>query len=217
MLGKHPAVREAAVTVRDGPPANRRLVAFVAVDRTQRVTPDDLRAYLKDRLPEHTIPSAYIILERLPLTANGKIDRAALSLNYAVAEPEAEFMSPRTPAEELVARVWKEVLGVERVSVNSSFFDLGGYSLLATQIILRLREIFRVEVPVRAMFETPTVCGIIETMSKIWEGREIVEEIAWTYLKVEQLSDQDVVELLATPSARSHCDDRACHPARPHG
>jgi acyl carrier protein len=137
-------------------------------------------------------------MERLPVTPNGKIDRAALTMSYRPTFEQPEDLIPaRTPAEELVARIWREVLGVERVGINSNFFNLGGHSLLATQMILRLREVFRIEVPVRSMFETPTVSSIVKVMSTLWGGREIVEEIAWTFLQLEPLSDEDANELLA--------------------
>jgi acyl carrier protein len=157
-----------------------------------------LRSYLKETLPDYMLPSAFTILERLPLTPNGKVDRKALAMNHSPVVEQAEEPVPaRTPAEELVAQIWREALGVEKIHINSNFFSLGGHSLLATQIILRLRDIFRVEVPVRSMFDTPTISGIVKTMSAIWGGREIVEEIAWTHLQVGALSDEAASALLA--------------------
>jgi amino acid adenylation domain-containing protein len=204
-LNWHPAVREAVVVTRDCAPGHKRLVAYVAADRKQKLGADELRAYLKERLPDHMVPSAYVIMERLPLTPNGKIDRAALTLSYRPpVEQIEELTSARTPAEELVATIWREVLGVEKVGIHSNFFHQGGHSMLATQIILRLREIFRIEMPVRSIFEAPTISGIVKEMSRIWEGREIVDEIAWTYLQVEQLSDRDVSENLAQRHSRRH-------------
>jgi acyl carrier protein len=162
------------------------------------VTSEGLRAHLRQRLPDYLLPSAFVIFERLPLTPNGKIDRAALAANCQPSlEEEPETIFPRTPAEELVARVWQDVLGVSPVGINNDFFSLGGHSLLATQIILRLREIFRVEVPLHAMFDAATVSGVIKAMSDLWGGREIVEEIAWIYMEVEVLSDRDVNDILA--------------------
>lgn len=198
VLNQHPAVRESVVVTRETAPGHQHLVAYVAADRKQRVTADDLRAHLRERLPEHMLPAAYITMEKLPLTANGKIDRSALTLSYrpSVAQPE-DLVQARTPAEELVAKIWREVLDVEKIGINSNFFSLGGHSLLASQIILRLREIFCVDIPVRGMFEAPTVSGIVKVLSGIWGGREIVEEIAWTYSQVEQLSDQDTEAFLA--------------------
>ncbi|HWX43201.1 MAG TPA: amino acid adenylation domain-containing protein [Blastocatellia bacterium] len=197
VLGRHPAVREAAVVTRDAGQGNKRLVAYVAVDRKHGITAGDLSVFLREKLPEHMTPSSFVIMERLPLTPNGKVDRKALAVNHEPVDIQEEDCTPaRTPAEELVARVWSEVLDAPAVGINSSFFALGGHSLLATQVILRLREIFRVEVPVRSMFETPTVAGIVTAMSNIWGGREIVEEIAWVFMQVEQLSDQDLHKVL---------------------
>jgi amino acid adenylation domain-containing protein len=203
VLDQHPAVREAVVVTREDIPGNKRLVVYAAAERGQKVAPDDLSAYLRERLPDHMVPSAYVIMEKLPLTANGKVDRAALASTYGPAIAQAEELIPaRTPAEELVARVWREALGVERLGINSNFFRLGGHSLLATRIILRLREVFCIEVPVRIMFENPTISGVVKEMATIWGGREIVEEIAWTFLQVEQMSDQDAGQVLAQRSLR---------------
>lgn len=195
VLDQHPAVRQAVVVTRESAPGHKRLVAYVATDRRHKTTADELRSFLKERLPAHMMPTAYIVMDKLPVTSNGKVDRAALTLVSGQAQAE-ELVPARTPAEELVARIWRDVLEVDEIGINSNFFNLGGHSLLATQIILRLREIFRVEVPVRSLFEMPTVDGIVNVLSGIWGGREIVDEIAWTFLQVEQMSDQEANEIL---------------------
>lgn len=216
VLDQHPAVREAIVVAREDAPGRKRLLAYVATDRRQRVTADDLRIYLRDRLPDHMMPSGFIVLERLPLTPNGKIDRAALTSSYQTpAEEMMDLIPPRTPAEELVAKIWGDVLGVEKVGIESNFFHLGGHSLLASNIVLRLREIFRVELPVRSLFEMPTVAGIVKAMSEIRGGREIVEEIAWTYLQVEEASDEDIDKLLAQRTCGPGGSNRPCGKNKP--
>jgi surfactin family lipopeptide synthetase A len=203
MLAQHPAVRETIVISREESHGNKRLLAYVAIDREQKVSADKLYHYLKQRLPEHMVPADFIIMEKLPLTTNGKVDRTALTMNHQPNTGQTNNLIPaQTPAEELVARIWIEVLGINKVGINCNFFNLGGHSLLASRIILRLREIFRIELPVRSMFETPTVAGIVNTMSEIWGGREIVEEIAWTFLQVEEATDEDVDKLLAQNQAR---------------
>ena len=201
LLGQHPAVKEGVVVVNEDIPGNKRLVAYVVSDRVCRLTQNDLRNYLKQILPDYLIPSAFVILEALPMTANGKVDRAALTIPREACEEASAQVPPRTPAEELVARIWGLILGVEQVGVYSNFFDLGGHSLLATQIIHRLREIFRKDLPLRALFEMPTVNGMVDVLSQMWGGREIVEEIAWTYLQVERLPESQVESILARQSA----------------
>jgi len=203
LLDRHPAVREAAVVTREDAPGHKRLLAYVAADPRQMLAAESLRAYLAERLPDYMLPSSYMVMDKLPLTPNGKIDRAALTLSYQPAvEPSEAFVPARTPAEELVARIWGEVLCIDKVGIDSNFFNLGGHSLLATQIILQLREIFRVDIAVRSMFDAPTVSGIVKVLSELWGGSEIVEEIAWTFLQVEELSDQDANDILAQRHSR---------------
>jgi amino acid adenylation domain-containing protein len=157
VLSQHAAVQETIVLAREDTPGDKRLVAYV-------VTADDdgdLRGYLKDRLPEYMVPSAFVTLDALPLTTNGKVDRRALPVpDWTRPELGATFVAPRTPEEEILAGIWAGILGVERVGVYDTFFDLGGHSLLATQVISRLRDAFDVELPVRALFEAPTVAGL---------------------------------------------------------
>jgi amino acid adenylation domain-containing protein/FkbM family methyltransferase len=126
----------------------------------------DLREYLGEKLPDYMIPSVFVMLDALPLTPNGKIDRRALPAPKDVQrEAEQVMAEPRTPVEELIAGVWAKVLGAERVGINSNFFDLGGHSLLATQVITRLREAFRLDIPLRTIFEAPTVAGLAKSLA----------------------------------------------------
>jgi amino acid adenylation domain-containing protein len=165
-LSSHPRVKEAVVMLTDGPHGHKRLTAYVAPDgREPALAVDELRDLVKRRLPEYMAPSAFLFLDEMPLTVNGKIDRRAL-LTLKAASQEA---APRTEIEKLLAGVWEEILGVERVRVHDNFFELGGHSLLATQVMSRLRTAFGVELPLRCMFDTPTVAGLaaqIETRLK---------------------------------------------------
>ncbi|MET0396317.1 MAG: non-ribosomal peptide synthase/polyketide synthase, partial [Longimicrobiaceae bacterium] len=158
VLRGHPTVKEAVVLLREDAPGRQRLAAYVTAEAGAGPAAAELRAHLSEALPEYMVPAAYVVLDELPVTANGKIDRRALP---APADPgEAEPMAPRTPAEELLAGIWAEVLGLERVGVEASFFELGGHSLLATRVMSRVRQAFGVEVPLRALFEAPTVAGL---------------------------------------------------------
>ncbi|HWN42639.1 MAG TPA: amino acid adenylation domain-containing protein, partial [Thermoanaerobaculia bacterium] len=150
-LESHPAVESAAVLALEG-----RLVAFVVP-----TTASGLRGHLQDRLPEFMMPSAWVLLEALPLTPNGKVDRRALArLGVPRVEPAEAAVAPRTTTEELLARLWAEILKLQRVGVEDDFFELGGHSLLATRVVSRVREAFGVELPVRALFESPRIAAL---------------------------------------------------------
>ncbi|MBV8200654.1 MAG: amino acid adenylation domain-containing protein, partial [Acidobacteria bacterium] len=165
-LAGHPAVAGAAVLPREDRPGDRHLVAYV-VPRTGRLDEAELRQYLKRRLLEPMVPAAWVSLPALPLTENGKVDRRALARivpkeQAPTAAPSASPAPPaaRTPAEELLVGIWQQVLGRERIGLHESFFDLGGHSLLATRVTSRVGDVFGVDLPLRALFETPTVAGL---------------------------------------------------------
>ncbi|HEV7518165.1 MAG TPA: amino acid adenylation domain-containing protein, partial [Thermoanaerobaculia bacterium] len=143
-------VREAIVVVREDTPGDRRLVAYVVGD----FLVDSLQESLRERLPDYMVPAAFVRLEALPLTANGKVDRKALPAPDWQ-DTENSYLAPRTPLEEILAGIWSELLGLERVGVEESFFDLGGHSLLATRLVSQLRDTLRLEVPLRVVFEAP--------------------------------------------------------------
>jgi amino acid adenylation domain-containing protein len=162
-LTTHAAVRAAVVTAHEPEGgAEKRLVAYVVAGQDERPTTDSLREHVGQHLPEYMIPSAFVMLEELPLSLNGKVDRRALPAPDQARDGAKAYVAPRTPVEELVAGIWAEVLKVERVGVADDFFDLGGHSLLATQVISRLRTVFAVELPVRSIFEHPTVARLAQ-------------------------------------------------------
>jgi amino acid adenylation domain-containing protein len=158
-LAQHPTVREAVVSVQGEAPGDRRLVAYVTLERTLGII--ELRNFLKTKLPDYMVPSAFVFLDRLPVTANGKVDRGALP-DPGRSRPELEnpFVSPSTPIEKTIASIWVEVFKLERIGIHDNFFDLGGHSLMATQVISRLREAFETELPLRLLFEHPTIHGV---------------------------------------------------------
>ncbi|WP_414639269.1 amino acid adenylation domain-containing protein, partial [Archangium sp.] len=150
------------VIVREDVPGNKRLVAYVVPEPARDADAAVLRAFLKERLPEYMVPAAFVSLEALPLTPNGKVDRRALPA--PAAQEEGAFVAPRSPGEELVAGIWAQVLGLERVSADGNFFELGGHSLLATQVASRLRNAFKAELPLRWLFEAPTVAALAQRL-----------------------------------------------------
>jgi len=160
-LGQHPAVREAVVLAREDAPGEKRLVAYVVAEAAA----DELRRFLKDKLPDPMVPAVFVLLDTLPLLSNGKIDRRALPApDRTRPELDKAFLAPRTPVEELLAEIWAQLLDLERVGVHDNFFDLGGHSLLATQAVSRMREAFQMEIPLRLLFEIPTVAGLAESI-----------------------------------------------------
>jgi amino acid adenylation domain-containing protein len=158
-IRRHPAVRETVVLAREDDPGDRRLVAYVATAPAGAFSVDELRAQLAGHLPDYMVPSAFVLLAKLPLTLNGKLDRRALPAPQSGWEP-AESVAARTPIEELLAGLWAQVLRRNDVGVNANFFDLGGHSLLATQLFSRMREVFRADLPLNLLFEAPTVAGL---------------------------------------------------------
>jgi amino acid adenylation domain-containing protein len=174
VLAAHPAVREAVVVVRPDAGGDRRLVGYVAAD-AEAVSGAGLRAYLRERMPEYMVPSAVVVLEALPLTPNGKVDRRALPDPEAGAGAEGGDVAPRTATEAALARVFAEVLGVERVGVHAGFFDLGGHSLLATRAVSRIREATGADVPLRALFEAPTVAALAERVDALLGEGAVVQ------------------------------------------
>ncbi len=164
-LGRQPGVSEAVVVARDTPGVGRRLVAYVVGEAATEA----LREALKSRLPAYMVPAAFVKLAALPITPNGKVDRKALP------EPEGEtaaegFVAPRTPTEEILAGIWCDVLGLERVGVHQDFFDLGGHSLIATRVVSRVWSVLRREIPVRILFTHPTITGLARVLDAAEES-----------------------------------------------
>jgi amino acid adenylation domain-containing protein/FkbH-like protein len=154
---KHPALREVVVVALEEEPGNKRLAAYAAAVAGKSITSEELRRFGKERLPEYMVPSVFVFLEALPLTPNGKVNRKALPKPQQMRERDADFVAPATPVEEQLAAIWREVLRVGQVGVHDNFFELGGHSLLAIQVISRVRETFKVELPLFALFESPTI------------------------------------------------------------
>jgi aspartate racemase len=154
------AVSAAAVVARKDSAGEQRLVAYVVPEGPQ-IGVDQIREYLQGRLPAYMIPATFTFMERLPLTPTGKVDRRALpDPQDATPARDGAFVAPRDPIEELLATIWAAVLRVDRVGIHDNFFDLGGHSLLATQVISRILSTLGIELPLRTIFETPTVAGM---------------------------------------------------------
>ena len=160
VLGQHPAVKDSAVIARDDPSHEKRLVAYVVPRTPAQPSFEELREHLRRSLPEYMVPSSAVFLGELPLTPNGKLDRSALP--EPGADREARHRLLRTPVEEALAGIWERVLGVSGVGAEENFFELGGHSLMATRVVSQVRKTFAVELPLRALFEVPTVRGLAQ-------------------------------------------------------
>jgi amino acid adenylation domain-containing protein len=168
VLGQHASVKESVVVVREDTPGDKRLVAYVVAAAGVKMEATELRSYLKQRLPEYMVPTAFMELERLPLTPNGKVDRKNLPMpEYERIEQGQEYAAAESPTEELIAGIWSEVLKLPKVGVCDNFFELGGHSLLATQVVSRIRQGLKVELPLRTLFEEPTVAGLAKRVERI--------------------------------------------------
>ncbi len=166
-LREHLGVKESVVIAREDIPGDKRLVAYLVAGA--EVTVGELREALSARLPEYMVPSAFVMLERMPLNPNGKIDRRALPAP-AQRGVESNYVAPENPTEELMAQIWAEVLRLERVGMEDNFFELGGHSLLATQIVLRVRETFHLDLPLVKLFESPTVRSAARAIEELRNG-----------------------------------------------
>jgi amino acid adenylation domain-containing protein len=160
-LGKHPAVWKVVVLAHEGTPGNKHLVAYIVPREGHVPATTDLDRFLKEKLPDYMIPSHYVSLDNLPLTPNGKLDRGALpAFDPTRPELESAFVAPRTPNEEILTGLGAEVLGLERIGIHDNLFELGAHSLLVTQLISRVREVLKVELPLNSIFENPTVVDL---------------------------------------------------------
>ncbi|HEY9829956.1 MAG TPA: amino acid adenylation domain-containing protein [Stenomitos sp.] len=177
VLTQHPHVRETVVIAREDVPGDKRLVAYVVLARKDTSVLSDVRQFLKQKLPTYMMPAAFVMLEALPLTPNRKVDRKALPVpNQIRPDIEEPFVAPRTAIEQQLADIWQQVLGLEKVGIYDNFLDLGGHSLLATQIISRIREAFRIEVPLDSLLEEPTIAKQaewIETLRWIAQNQQV--------------------------------------------
>src|SRR6185369_15687659 len=177
VLAQQEGVEEAAVVMKQSPTGDKRLVGYVVLSAEQEHgdISRELREQVRSTLPEYMVPAAVVVLERLPVTANGKLYRAALP-ELEEGQADKVLVGPRTAEEELLLEMWKQVLGVEQISIDDDFFELGGHSLLATQVIARIRQVFKVELGLQVLFAEPTIAGLSrEIGTQLRQGRVSVK------------------------------------------
>ena len=207
VLNRHPQVHESIVVVREDVAGDQRIVAYVTT--TDALPANALREHIQARLPGYMVPTSIVELATFPLTPNGKIDRRALPIPDQAALEASDYVAPRTPLEAQVAAIWMDVLHLDRVSVTADFFALGGHSLLATRFISRLREDLHLAIPLRVIFEQPTVAAMAQYIAQLNAQTAIAAtgpiqkaargtgDLADLVDRLEQLSDEDIAALLA--------------------
>lgn len=196
VLENHPAIAQGIVQAIEDAPGDKRLVAYlVAKSDVEKPTPEALRLYLLEKLPDYMVPSAWVFLDTMPLTPNNKLDRRALrppTQSY----DRVDYTAPRNTIEEALAQIWQELLRVERVGVMDNFFQLGGHSLLAAQVHARIRKVFSIDLALRELFDTVT----IEKMAQLLVERETqsgrTEKIAKAFLRLKQMTPEEKAKLL---------------------
>ncbi|MGA9767772.1 MAG: amino acid adenylation domain-containing protein, partial [Blastocatellia bacterium] len=173
VLDQHRSVRECVVRAREDKIGDKRLVAYIVAAEGETLTANELRGFMKERLPDYMVPSAFVMLEAMPLTPNGKLDHRQLPPpDWHGSEMAEGFTTPRTPIEEILAGIWSGILSVEQISIYDNFFDLGGHSLLATQVVSRLQKVLQIEIPLRSLFEHPTIAALAENIETVQKTQQ---------------------------------------------
>jgi amino acid adenylation domain-containing protein len=204
VLSRVPGVRQVAVVAREDVPGDKRLVGYVVADGEAAPAASKLKEWLRGNLPEYMVPSGWVFMPELPLMPNGKIDRRALPKpDESRAGLREEYVAPRTAVEEVLAGIWAEVLGLEKVGVHDNFFELGGHSLLATRAMARMNETLHIEIPLRRLFETPTAAGIAAALLQDPSARNKVEKRAQLLLRIAELSTEEIQRMLAARTSAS--------------
>ncbi|KAM3100396.1 amino acid adenylation domain-containing protein [Phormidesmis sp. 146-12] len=195
VLSQHPQIRQAAVLL-SGEHLQQYLCAFLVAENDQAIADDKLRSFLKEILPQYMIPSTFVVLESLPLTPNRKIDRQALAtIDSIKLPPTTSYIQPQTPDEQQLAAIWTEILGVQQVGTRDNFFDLGGHSILVIQLWTRIKELFQVEIPLRSLFEAPTITEQVKVITSLQQQVQSTQELMTTIavdLRKEAVLDADI-------------------------
>jgi amino acid adenylation domain-containing protein len=206
LLASHPKIRDAVVVLADRS-GQQRLTAYVEVRPGLRAEVDDLRRYLRSRLPDLMVPSDYVIVDAFPLLPSGKVDRKSLAQTRVQPMRDRGSVAPRTPTEERLAAIWRNLLQVQEAGTTDNFFELGGHSLMVMQVVARIRKEFEVEVPIRSLFDDPTIQGLAKEVdeaiakgvkasapiSSFVQGQNDRERFK---LSVENLSREELEEML---------------------
>ena len=195
LLDGYDSVNESVVTAMDDVQGNKRLVAYYTAK--EDISSAELRTFLEERLPDYMIPSVFLYQKEMPLDPSGKINRRLLPApDFSKVQVETEYVAPRTETEEKLVNMVKEILKIDRAGVKDSFFDLGGHSMMATQVVSRIREEFDVEISLRTLFEKPTVEGIALSITEAQAEFQDSDELESMLSEIEDLSDEELEKLL---------------------
>jgi acyl carrier protein len=196
ILRRHDNIRDAVVILIGAPqPHDKRLVAYLVEKAAGTTSPKQLKDYLKHKLPDYMVPGDFVFMDQLPLTPSGKVNRLALPPPDS-SDSEDLYEEPQGPVEKVIAGIWEEVLGRKRVGASDNFFEIGGHSLIATQVISRVKEVLGVEVSLRQLFEEPTVRGLAQAITAPPETRARVERVAEIMLALRELSEEETRDIL---------------------
>jgi len=193
VLMQSPAVKQCVVMAREVEPGDKRLVAYLVLKEEVAATVIELREFLRQKLPAYLTPSFFVVLQSFPISPNGKVDRRALPIpSQSDIALESMFVAPRSPIEEELARIFGEVLGIERVGIHDNFFDLGGHSLLVTQVVSRINRAFQIEISLRDLFDAPTVSGIVPVIVQNQIRQAEGEDLSQILADLEGISEIEI-------------------------
>ena len=196
-------VKEAVVVAREDRPEDKRLIAYIVPVEKPPPTVSTLRRALAEKFPDYMIPSAFVLLDSLPLTPNGKVDRRTLPApDQSRPELEESFVAPRTSVEEMLAEIWSEVLKVEKVGIHDNFFDLGGHSLAATRVVSLVIKRFNLELPLRSLFDSPTVAHMAAVITEHQGTRIKEKDLERILAELESMTDEEAKKLFVEGSVR---------------
>ncbi len=201
VLSQHPSIVQTVVIAYEHIPGDKRLVAYVVLNQHTTATISELRRFLKEKLPEYMVPSVFVLLEALPLTPSGKVNRSVLPApEQVLQEPEATFVAPRDDLEQKLSQIWEEVLGIQPIGIMDNFFDLGGHSLLAIRLFAQIENKFAKKLPLATLFQSNTVEAIAKILRQEEEkalGNQVLSRLAQNKSKTSWSS---LVEIQPTGS-----------------
>ncbi len=200
-LSNHTAIKEVAVVAQRYQSGDKRLVAYFVPSSKPGPSTSELRGFLKTKLPDYMIPSAFVLLDTLPLTPSGKVDRKAFPVPHG-SRPELDnsYVAPRTTVEKELSQIWAEVLSLDEIGIHDKFFDLGGHSLAATRVVSRVIDRFKVELPIKSLFESGTVADMAEIIVQNQAKKVGLKDLGCMLNELEALSDKQAQRILADES-----------------
>jgi amino acid adenylation domain-containing protein len=202
ILSEHKNISEAVVTAFTASDFDKRLIAYLVGKGKKQPTPQDLRRFLKEKLPEYMIPSAFVFLEKIPLHTNGKVDRNNLPIpDFSTSISNKDFVAPSSQTEILVSEIWQNIIGLEKIGMNDNFFEIGGHSLLAMRLISQVADSFQIDFPLRLIFEFPTLSQFCSQL-KVYETEPgVFETTAELINQLNEMSEEDALKLLESQAS----------------